>query len=264
MNLDDAYANGKFIPNANSYPPRWQEAAQDWRMSENAAGRARVNLSYGPHERESFDLFLPSGRPKGLLVFVHGGYWHLFDKFTWSHLAAGAQAREWAVAIPSYPLAPEVTIPEITKSTKQAIEAAAQEVAGPIVLTGHSAGGHLVARMLCEDGLSPEVAARVQRVVPISPLSDLRPLLKTSMNAQLRLTEESARDESPVLHQQHYPTPVTVWVGAEERPAFLDQARWLVDAWPDATLRIDAGRHHFDVIDGLEAADSPLMKVLLD
>jgi acetyl esterase/lipase len=165
--------------------------------------------------------------------------------------------------MPSYPLAPDVSIPEITESIKRAIEGAAQEVVGPIVLTGHSAGGHLVARMLCEDGLKPEVAARVQHVVPISPLTDLRPLLQTSMNAQLQLTEISAQDESPMLRSKHYPAPVTVWAGAEERPAFLDQARWLAESWPDTTFQIDAGRHHFDVIDGLEHAESPLMNTLL-
>ncbi|MEM8582137.1 MAG: alpha/beta hydrolase, partial [Pseudomonadota bacterium] len=56
--------------------------------------------------------------------------------------------------------------------------------------------------------------------------------------------------------------PVTVWVGAEERPVFLDQARWLANAW-GANLRIDPGRHHFDVIDGLCEAESPLTSALL-
>ena len=57
-------------------------------------------------------------------------------------------------------------------------------------------------------------------------------------------------------------TPATVWVGSEERPAFLDQARWLSDAW-DCSLQIDPGRHHFNVIDGLAREDSPLMQSIL-
>lgn len=263
MDLDDAYANAKYIPDAADYLERWEESAQAWRQMENAAGRLLVNLSYGEHAREEFDLFLPSGRPEGLIVFVHGGYWHLFDKFRWSHFAAGATARDWAVAIPSYPLAPDVRISDITKSIGKAIEEAARHVRGPIVLTGHSAGGHLVTRMLCEDGLAPEVAARLKAVVPISPLSDLRPLIETKMNAELRLDPSEAAAESPCLLPKCVDVPVTVWVGGAERPAFLDQARWLANAWDNTTVHIDPERHHFDVIDGLKDPDSPLMNALI-
>ncbi len=99
--------------------------------------------------------------------------------------------------------------------------------------------------------------------MPISPLSDLRPLMQTKMNDDLRLDAAEAGTESPALQRALRDIPVTVWVGAEERPAFLDQARWLADAWPNAKLHVDPGRHHFDVIDGLRDPDSPLMCALL-
>ena len=47
-------------------------------------------------------------------MFVHGGYWLRFDRDMWSHLAAGAVARGWACAIPSYTLAPEARISAMT------------------------------------------------------------------------------------------------------------------------------------------------------
>ncbi|SLN30214.1 Alpha/beta hydrolase family protein [Pseudoruegeria aquimaris] len=260
---DIAYANADFIPDAAAYPPRWEERAREWREVEHAVGRAQLNMPYGEGARQRFDLFYPAGRPEGLMVFVHGGYWRRFDNKLWSHFAAGAQAAGWAVAMPSYTLAPEARIAEITQEVRRAVEAAAARVAGPIVLTGHSAGGHLVARMLCPDvGLDPAVAARLKRVVPISPLADLVPLMETAMNADLRIDAAEAEAESPIRHSP-LPCPVTVWVGAEERPAFLDQARWLTEAWEGAELRIDPGRHHFDVIDGLADDASPLMKAVL-
>jgi arylformamidase len=55
---------------------------------------------------------------------------------------------------------------------------------------------------------------------------------------------------------------VTVWVGAQERPAFLWQARLLSEEW-DCPWHADPGRHHFDVIDGLKTPGSPLMETLL-
>ncbi|MGB8623822.1 MAG: alpha/beta hydrolase [Paracoccaceae bacterium] len=261
MDYDDAYANAAHIPGAEGYPPRWEAAAAKFR----AGASARLDLPYGPHPRQRFDLFLPAGAPMGLVMFVHGGYWLKFGREIWSHLAAGPVARGWAVAMPSYRLAPEVAISEITSDIRGALLAAADEVAGPIVLAGHSAGGHLVARMLCADvALPEEIALRLARVVPISPVADLRPLMHTKMNDDLRLTPAAADAESPALHRDVRAVPVSVWVGAHERPAFLDQAAWLAEAWPRAELRVAAERHHFDVVEGLETPDSPLTRALLD
>ena len=109
--------------------------------------------------------------------------------------------------------------------------------------------------------MARELRERIKRIVPISPLTDLRPFLDISMNDTLRLDIEEAASESPVRHEVPEP-PGAVWVGAEERPVFLDQAMALRDAW-GCDLRVDPGRHHFDVIDGLMNADSPLVESIL-
>lgn len=261
MEFDDAYANGAYIEGAADYPPRWAASAADFR---NALGaRARLDIAYGSggEARHRFDLFLPETPPLGVLVFVHGGYWLNFDKSSWSHLAVGALGRGWAVAMPSYDLCPTVHIRDITSQIAQAVARIAQEVEGPISLVGHSAGGHLVARMLDPGLLPQEVGARIRRVVPISPLSDLRPLLRTSMNERLCLDLAEAEAESPVNMTDRLPAEVTVWVGGAERPAFLDQAVWLVDAWAaDHVIALD--RHHFNVIDALADPQSDMIAVL--
>jgi len=262
MELDDAYANAAYIPGAEDYPPRWAEAARMWRTARAHEDLARLDLPYGQRERERFDLFLPNGSPQGLVVFVHGGYWLKFDRSYWSHLAAGPVARGWAVAMPSCDLCPSVRISDITRQIAKAVDVAAGLVGGPLVLSGHSAGGHLVSRMLAPEMLEAGVVERLRKVVPISPVADLRPLLKTSMNADLRLDMAEAEAESPVLMQERIDVPVTVWVGADERPAFLDQAQWLADAWRCGHV-VAEGRHHFDVIEPLEIRDSNLVDTLL-
>jgi len=259
--LDDAYANGAYIPNAAEYPPRWLQAADDFRTSLRAEVRISEDVAYGEGAREVFDLMRPEGRPKGLCVFVHGGYWLKFDKSYWSHLAEGPLAAGWAVAMPSYDLCPDVRIKEITRQITLAVTEAAAQIEGPILLAGHSAGGHLVARMVCENVLPTNVASRLKHVVPISPLSDLRPLLQTSMNEDFGLTLEDAEQESPRL-KTCLKVPVTVWVGEEERPAFLDQAQWLAEAWECGHV-VEQGKHHFDVIDGLASANSLLTQMLI-
>lgn len=259
MKLDDAYANAAYIPNGESYPPRWDAAAAGFRAGAKAA---QLDLRYGSAEREKLDLFCPEGPPKGLFVFVHGGFWRMLDKSYWSHLAAGALANGWAVAMPSYTLCPDISIAGITREVAAAVTHAAKAVNGPVVLAGHSAGGHLVARMLARGMLPDAVAARLQHVMPISPLSDLRPLMQTSMNDDFKLDEEEAVAESPIFMSDRVDCPVTVWVGAAERPAFLDQARWLSEAWGCALVE-DADKHHFDVVDALADHESEMLRLLL-
>ncbi|SEO74477.1 Acetyl esterase/lipase [Salinihabitans flavidus] len=258
MELDDAYENGAYIPGAAEYPEKWASRAAEFR----AAHGGRLGLRYGSGAREVVDIFLPDGEPEGLMVFVHGGYWKAFDGSYWSHLAGGAIARGWAVAVPTYTLAPEARISQITQEVTRAVSFAAGEVAGPVALCGHSAGGHLVARM-CVPGMLPEaVAARLCKVVPISPVADLRPLLKTTMNETLGLDAAEAEAESPVLQEKLPHVPVTAWVGGDERPAFLDQARWLADAWRCGLVEVP-GQHHFSVVEALAEPGSPLMREVL-
>ncbi|NCQ23877.1 MAG: alpha/beta hydrolase [Rhodobacteraceae bacterium CG17_big_fil_post_rev_8_21_14_2_50_63_15] len=261
MELDDAYANVPHIPGGAQYPARWMVAAETFRARLSNARRAELGRPYGDSARQVFDLFHPTGTARGLCVFVHGGYWLRFDRSYWSHLAAGPLARGWAVMMPSYDLCPEVRIADITRQTAQAVCVLAARNEGPIALVGHSAGGHLVARMAVPGVLPGDVAARLSHVMPISPVSDLRPLLQTSMNEQFGLDMEAAKAESPVL-MRPLPVAVTVWVGANERPAFLDQARWLAEAW-NAGHEIAEGRHHFDVIAALEDPDSRMVEQLL-
>ncbi|WP_435259965.1 alpha/beta hydrolase [Thioclava sp. FR2] len=252
---DRDYANRAFIPGADAFIPRWQAAASAFRHE--LKDRARLGLTYGPSERNKFDLFLPETPPEGLMVFVHGGYWLAFDRSDWSHLAAGALARGWACAMPSYTLAPTARIGEMVNELRAAVLASSALVPGKIIVTGHSAGGHLSARMGCEDG-----PAGVARVVPISPLADLRPLMATEMNKDLRLDEKEALAESPAYLFKTKEVSAHVWVGGNERPAFLWQARVLSEEW-SCPWTVDPGRHHFDVIDGLTDSNSPLMDAIM-
>jgi acetyl esterase/lipase len=261
MDWDRAYANGDFIAGAADYPPRWVANAAAFRAS--LGPRARLDIAYGDAPRQKFDLFTPEGTPKGLVVFVHGGYWLAFGREVWSHLAAGPLARGWAVAMPSYTLAPEARIAQMTQEIGAAVAAAAALVPGPVHVTGHSAGGHLSARMGCADApLPPKVAARVVRVVPISPIADLKPLTRTAMNEKLHLDAAEVAAESPAFLPRRDGCAAHVWVGGQERPSFLWQARLLSEEW-NCGWTVAEGRHHFDVIDALQGADSALTKAVL-
>ena len=253
---DDAYANSIHIANADLLIQGFADAS--------AAFRA----AHPPQPLGSGSLYLPSAPAKGLAMFIHGGFWHEPYPDIWSHLAAGAFAHDWAVAVPTYRLAPDATIAGMVAEIAAAITYAARHVEGPIALSGHSAGGQLAARMVCADGTLPdEIYQRVISCVPISGLADLRPLLRTKMNDVLQLDDAEARSQSPAFLTPRTQVPVTCWVGGAERPEFLRQSALLANIWAGMGVQtecvIEPGRNHFDILNGMTQPDSPLTRTLL-
>lgn len=265
---DDAYANGPNIAGGERWPAAWVEPARLFRDTLTASGRAKLDLIYGPAPRNRFDLFLPEGGPKGLVVYIHGGFWLRLEKDYWSHLAAGPLAHGYAVAMPSYTLCPDIRIAGITAEIGQAVEASAELVAGPLFLTGHSAGGHLATRMISATSPLPTpVRDRIRHTVSISGVHDLRPMMRTAMNATLKLDAVEAAAESPALLRPMAGARLTCWVGAAERSEFVRQNALLANVWTglgaETAVVVEPDRHHFNVIDGLSDPAHPLTRTLL-
>jgi arylformamidase len=83
------------------------------------------------------------------------------------------------------------------------------------------------------------------------------------MNPTLKIDAAEAAAESPARLRLRDGVTAHVWVGAEERPAFLMQARVLSEEW-GCPWTAEAGHHHFSVIDGLKDPSSALCGALLD
>lgn len=252
VDWDDAYENSAYIPDGASHITRWQRLSQ------------QAGAGFRRHE----GVFMPENTPLGLMVFIHGGYWMETDPGYYAHLAKGALSRGWAVLLPSYPQAPEGRLGDMVTHLAARIEAAAAMVEGPVVLSGHSAGGHLAARLCCADTpFSAALRGRIARLVTISGLFDLRPLQRTAMAGPLGLTTPVAIAESPALQEPLAGLDVHAWVGADERPEFKRQSALLALVWHGlgvpVRLTYEKDRHHFDVIDGLSCPDHPLTEALL-
>lgn len=254
INWDDAFDNSGYVAGSDKLAASWAATAADYR-----AMGGEIDRIYGDGPRNRFDLFQPEGRAKGLVVFVHGGYWQMLDKSYWSHFAAGPLAQGWALAIPSYTLAPAARLTQMVAEVAAATVEAAKLVAGPVRLVGHSAGGHLVSRMACSDGPLPE---RLDRVISVSGIHDLRPLLQTKMNETLRLDGAEAELQSPALATKRQGLNVIAWVGANERPELVRQTRILSENWLVPNV-FEPDQDHFSVVEAIGRPDSPLLSALL-
>ena len=264
---DDAYENRIHIPDADRHLAAWPKDAATFRMS--FAG-SDLNLAYGSSKRTHYDLFTPKGGIEaacGLAAFVHGGYWVALSKDDFSHMAAGLLARGWAVAILGYTLAPQARITQITQEISTAVEHLGKTGTGPLRLIGHSAGGHLVSRMMCDDiTFGPVTTQRLDRVLSVSGLHDLRPLQRLAKNELWQLDDNESQAESPLLRTPRPGIDLVCLAGANERPEFIRQNAILPLAWQglgaNCHSQLLAGHNHFTIIETMTQPDSRLCELV--
>ena len=175
--------------------------AEDYRTQAMQERRAELGLSYGENPRQFIDLFAAQAATAPLALFIHGGYWRSLEPSMFSHMARGLNARGISVAVVGYDLCPHVTIADIIEQIRHACIFLWLRTGQRMMVYGHSAGGHLAAAMVATDWptLYPRAGDLVPAAYSISGLFDLTPLVGISMNQDLRLDEQSARDTSPLL-----------------------------------------------------------------
>lgn len=256
--VNTEYMPSQSVPNARDYFAAW---ARD-----SAALRGQTppqELAYGSGEHEWIDVFEPADMARATLLFIHGGYWKAFYKENFSYVAAPLLREGVRVAVMSYDLAPGVTLRHIVRQARVAASLVSRTYLGPLFVSGHSAGGHLTAMIHCADWHAEHLPApHLAGSIGISGLYDLQPLRHTELQPDLNLSEDEARDLSPVHHRPTSTAPFIVAVGALESRSFHQQSQHLTDAWPGVASRPHdlTDRHHFDAPDDLLTLLKPLLE----
>jgi len=215
-----------------------------------AAFAPRLDIPYGAHGREVFDLFVSPNPWRGTIAYFHAGYWQARDKAQFRFLAAPFMAAGVDFALVNYPLCPEVSLRQLIRSTRASIPEILNTVrkigrgGEKIIAAGHSAGGHIAVELAL-------AGARLSGVIAISGVYELAPLLATSLNDKLRLDAAEARAMSPLHHVAGALPPALFLVGGLETPEFRAQSAAMNLAWgsagPSSYLEI-AGADHFSVL----------------
>lgn len=241
-----------------------------------AATRAQFDIAYGPHPRERLDLFMPpeskSENPP-LFVYIHGGYWQWNDKTPFCFLAEQLVPAGAAFANIEYALCPDVSLTELTDQIRRAVAYLWREAArlgydrDRIVVSGHSAGGHLTAMMMATDwpSFGNDLPAQIVSAgLPLSGIYDLEAVRLTPLNDAVGMDVAEARALSPVFMTPSSPAPMIVVYGGDESDEFHRQAKDLADAWrtPDcaADVLCAPGRDHFTVLNALTEPDHDVLK----
>ncbi|MCA0145378.1 alpha/beta hydrolase [Blastococcus sp. LR1] len=223
-------------------------------------------LTYGPDADHVADVRYardPStDRP--VLVFLHGGFWRpAIDRTNIRPMTEALAAAGWTTVAPEYrrvPGSPDLMIDDV----HAAVRAVGEQFPGrPVVLGGHSAGGHLAlqAAATSEPRLAPH------GVLALAPAADLRLAEELDLGdgAVSAFLGEAAADR-PDLDPVRLPTPggaVRIVHGVDDGIVPIEVGESYVRAHPAAVLvRVDGG--HFPVIDPLSAAWPAVLEALDD
>lgn len=246
-----------------------------------------VDVRYSEeHPRHRLDVYRRKDAPTGCptLLQVHGGGWAIGDKREQGRpLMLALAARGWVCFAPNYRLSPRATFPDHLVDVKRALawvrEHGHEYGADPgfLVLTGGSAGGHLVALAALtanDPAYQPgfeHVDTTVQGCVPYYGVYDLAGETGTRA-AEIRSTRllekvvfktrdrERFREASPLSHVRADAPPFFVIHGCndtlvpvEEARLFVERLRAVSDA-PVAYLELPGTQHAFDVFPSIRSA----------
>jgi arylformamidase len=270
--LDAAYNNTAAVPDTATIIARWTAAGE----AAAQAPEARLDIAYGPGDRQTLDLFVPEGgQPAPVFVFIHGGYWQRLHKRPFTCFAPAFLDAGIAYAAIGYPLCPDVQLSELVESVRQGLAWLHREGPGQgldparIHIGGHSAGGHLTAMMMSTDwaarGLPGDL---VKSGCAISGIYDLEPIRLGQLNDAVRLDEAAVAALSPLRHLPARGGRLRLCVGGEELPEFHRQQAEYAAAWRAAGLDLQEmtapGANHFTVIDALGEPGSPLHRAIVE
>ena len=193
------------------------------------------------------------------------------DQRRFSHLAQGSVDNGLITILPTYTLCPEGSVAQIIEELRLACAITWRRFQRPIVVAGHSAGGHLAACLLATDwpAYAPDLPHDMLCAgLGLSGLYDLEPLTHIGINDALRLNVETAQASSPLFWAVPAAgQPFEAWVGGDETSEFHRQSQELAQSWSsqgvDAVYRALPGTNHYNVIAPLADKESVLSERLL-
>lgn len=272
IDYEAEYNNRARVPEHAEIFARWASDSEDYRAETLKAGRSELGLFYGDAPRQYFDLFLPeAGESAPLAIFIHGGWWRSLDPSFYSYVARGINARGVAVALLGYDLCPNVSIADIVEQIRRGCAFLWQRFGRRMLVSGHSAGGHLAAAMVATDwpSLYPKAPADlIPAGYAISGVFDLTPLIGISVNEDLKLDAAAARNVSPLFWPVQSGRSFDAVVGGLESSEFKRQSRTLAQAWRQNGVQTRyeefAGTNHFTVVDALADPQSAMTARVAD
>jgi arylformamidase len=232
---DSAYSPSSCVDNIQPFLDRY--------ATESSRVRNAVRFEtckYGSGPRAELDVF--GAGDKAVHAFIHGGYWQQLSKSDASFPAEPFTKAGITYVAVGYDLCPHVSLFEIEAEVVAALRWVRSEFPhARVTVSGSSAGAHLAA--------FAARSVRVDRLILLSGIYDLRPLVDTYVNDQVGLSPSDAEELSPLLWSPPAVPATVVW-GEHETAAFKRQSTLYAEHIGVQPHEV-ADRNHFDIVHDL-------------
>ena len=152
--VERGYNNRAAVPDH----PRWLAKFAQLSAQTQAKLSPKLDLRYGPNAKETLDLFVPPGRRAARSSSSTAATGARSTRTIISFVAARSSTQGYAVAVINYDLCPDGRdrddrrrMPARARLARARRAEATARQPTPLVVGGHSAGGHLAAMMFATD-----------------------------------------------------------------------------------------------------------------
>ena len=269
--MDPRFNPREATPDSEGIVSRFKKLSASFR---NGCSQAALDLdvAYGPDRYSRYDLFLPSGTAKSLIVFVHGGFWFSRDKSDFSFLAKSHTEMGSAVVLMTYPKCPDVALPDLMDLTSDALNRLVRELqsrfsldASQTALIGHSAGAHLVASALIHTHATRQLADAVGLCLLVSGIYDTDLVCSMDLNRFIGLSPTETVRTSLLKRPIELNLPGNCrfisLVGSREPKCWQEQVEAYLDRLDSernlsVKAEVLAGHDHFTLLEALSNPSS--------
>jgi arylformamidase len=258
--IDRAYDNSAAFSDVPQWRTTWRERTEAVVISPDA----RLDVAYGPAQRQKLDIFPCGNGDAPTALFFHGGFWSRNGKETFRFTLRGIHAAGCNAVFAGHTLAPEARMDRIVEEARSAGRWLFGHLGDfglarrPLFLLGWSSGAHLAAMAMGPSHIAGGIG--------VSGIYDLAPLRGATLNDLLKLDAEDVPRNTPTLNLPRSSGPFMVAYGARELPAYREQSERFhaarAAAGFEGELLALPGHHHHSVLDELYEHDGSLVRLL--
>jgi len=225
--------------------------------------QASGSVSYGSGELQTLTHYPAAEESGAAVLLIHGGCWsNAYGRDHLSPLAGALSEAGYSTWLPEYRRVGDAGggWPGSLEDVAAALARVADQTDGPLLLMGHSAGGHLA--LLASQEVNPSVAG----VLALAPITDLGSYGAQEGSCQAMVSEflGGSLEEYPLIYREasvipeRVSVPARLLLGTEDPIVGVDQ---LAGFRPEQ-VRLLPGAGHFDLIHPGTAAFPVLLETL--
>ena len=198
-----------------------------------------VIKSYGPHPRQSLDVYVPNDLqgPADVIIFFYGGRWQSGDKRDYRFVAEAFTSKGLIAVIPDYRLFPQVAYPAFNHDAAAAyrwVETHIESYQGNpkrVFIAGHSTGAYLAAMVTLNERLQKRAGIKAPPcgMIGLAGPYDFLPFTDNDIK-QVFATADHLIETQPIHYVNGTEAAMLLLYGDADDTVLSHNARNLVDS----------------------------------